>query len=410
MICVATLYAAWRALWRAPPIVAEAFGLLSEHPNRSGTLFRGEIVLHPNMPWDYIPTWILITTPPVAPILAAIGIAYLARVRPARWRGALANSTARFGLLALASLTLPVAAAIALNSNMFNGWRHVYFLYAPICVLAAFGLRALADIPKPRLRAGAFALAALGIAAAAVQMVQLRPCQNDYFNSLMDKSGLAGRWEMDYWHTSRREALDALLTMQPNGRVTMLETGGLYFNMMIIPENNRRRLHVNPNFPSFSFGGRSGRPDPPGTATVWAREVYGVPIVSIRDRRAKSEAAHREAYAAALAYEPVASAGGFDMYAGGGKTAYVKDDCGEESARGWFALSIFPPRPKRSAETGAGRGLGIRTDTLRLPRPRRRIRRRVRHNKRVAQLHDKPYRNVALPARRKPPVERPNSA
>ena len=359
-MCAATLYAAWPALWRDPSIIPEALGLLSGHPLHVGTLFRGEVVRWPNLPWDYAPTWILITTPPVALLLAALGIAYLARVRPARWRGAFENSLFRFGLLALACLTLPLAATIALNSNMFNGWRHMYFLYAPICVLAAFGLRALADIPKPSLRAAAFAAATLGIVAAIVQMVHLRPHQNDYFNSLVDKNGLAGRWEMDYWHTSRREALEALLTMQPNGRVTMRETGGLYLNMMIIPENDRRRLRVNPNFPSFSFIGRNARPDPPGTATVWTREIYGVPIVSIRDRRARSEAAHERAYAAARASEPVASAGGFDIYEDegddGGALTYVKDDCGEESARGWFALSIFPldqsDLPKRARDAG----------------------------------------------------------
>ena len=152
--CAAAFYAALPAMWRDPLGAAEALGLLSEHPNRAVTLFRGEIVQHPDTPWDYIPTWILITTPPVALILAAVGIVYLARLCAADWRGGLANSTARFGLLAAACLVLPAAAVIALDSNIFNGWRRVYFLYAPLCVLAAFGLRGLAALPKPGVRAG----------------------------------------------------------------------------------------------------------------------------------------------------------------------------------------------------------------------------------------------------------------
>ena len=359
-ICAATLYAAWPLLWREPLGAIEALGTLAQHPTKLDTLFRGETVLWPDIPWDYIPTWILITTPPVAPLLAALGIAYLARLCAVRPRDALANSTARYGLLALACLTLPVAAAVALNANLYTDWRHMYFLYAPLCVLAAFGLRALADIPRPNLRAAAFAAATLGIVAAAVQMVHLHPHQNDYFNSLVDKSGLAGRWEMDYSQLSLKEALETLLAMQPNGPVTVLESGALRINMMIIPESDRRRLHINPNFPSFSFGGRSGIPDPPGTATVWTREIYGVPIVTILDRRAKSEADHRAAYAAARASEPVASAGGFDIYADegedGGALTYVKDGCGEEDARGRFALSIFPldqsDLPKRTRSAG----------------------------------------------------------
>ena len=177
-ICVATFYAALPALWRDPLEIAGAFGLLAEHPNRAATLFRGEIVQHPDIPWDYIPTWILITTPPVALLLAALGIGYVARLCAADWRAALANSTARFGLLMVACLTLPVAAVIALNSNVYDDWRHMYFLYAPTCVLAAFGLRGLAAIPKPGVRVSALALAAVGIAVAVFEMVRIHPYQN----------------------------------------------------------------------------------------------------------------------------------------------------------------------------------------------------------------------------------------
>ena len=197
-------------LWRDPLSVADAFGALSRYPCNWRTLFRGELVQWPNMPWDFIPTWMLITTPP-----AALGIAALARLCAADWRGALDNSTARFGLLAVFCLTLPPAAAVALNSNLYDDWRLMYFLYAPTCVLAAFGLRALADIPRPILRAAALALAALGIALAVVRMVSLHPYQNEYFNPLVDKSGIDDRWQMECLGVSYREALETLLAMQP---------------------------------------------------------------------------------------------------------------------------------------------------------------------------------------------------
>ena len=354
----AVFYAAWPLLWRDPPNLVEALETLYRHPVRISILYRGELVRRlEDIPWDYIPAWALATTPPAAMLLAALGIAYLARLCAARRLAAFENSRARFGLLALACLTLPVAAAIALNSNIYHGARHMYFLYAPLCVLAAFGLRALADVPRPNLRAAAFAAAALGISAMAIQTVYLHPYQSDYFNSLVDKSDLGDRWQIDYWDASSgKEALETLLAMQPTGRVAAIGDEGLYYNMKIIPEDDRRRLHVNPNFPSFRIAHRSMRSDPSGDDSVWTREVYGVPIVSILDTRAESDAARRAAYAAARASEPVASAGGFDMYADGGRLAYAKDDCGEEDARGWFALSIFPvdksDLPKRTRDAG----------------------------------------------------------
>ena len=352
---VATLYAALPALWRDPLGIAAAAGLLAEHPHRGATLFRGEIVQHPNMPWDYIPTWILITTPPVALLLAAVGIGYAARLCAADWRGALSNSTARFGLLIAACLILPIVAVIALNSNAFNGWRHMYFLYAPTCVLAAFGLRGLAALPKPRLRAAALALAAVGIAAIAVRMVSLHPLQSDYFSPLLNKSGIADRWDMDYWRVSYREALETLLKTRTGERVAIAATHRgeqwmVEYNMEIIPPDERRRLHVNPNFPSFRVISGDG-----GENAIWTREIYGVPIVSLADVRAETESAFQEAYTAARASAPSASGGGFDVYADGGALTYINEDCGEEDARGRFSLFAFPvvqsdlPLPMRNA-------------------------------------------------------------
>ena len=357
-VCAATLYAAWPLLWRDPLGAAEALALLSEHPHRGGTLFRGEVVQWPNIPWDFIPTWMLITTPPVALILAAVGIGCAARLCAADWRGALANSTARFGLLMAACLILPVVGAIALNSNMYHDWRHVYFLYAPICVLAAFGLRGLAALPKPRLRAAALSAAALGLAAAAVQMVVLHPVQSEYFNPLADKSGLAERWEMNYWRVSYKEALDALLKLQPSGRIAAASTdvqSAMERNMELLPPDDRGRLFGALKFPSFRvFAGVGGDS---GDAVVWRREVYGVPIAAIADVRAETEAAFQDAYAAARAYKPTASAGGFDMRSDGGGLAYVNEDCGEEDARGMFELSIFPVDPSDLPRSARDDGL-----------------------------------------------------
>ena len=352
-MCAATFYAAWPLLWRDPLNIAEAFGTLSRHPRHWTTLFRGEIIHWPNIPWDFIPTWILITTPPAALLLAAIGIVYAARLCAARPRAAFENSPARFGLLALACLTMPAVAAIALNSNMYDDWRHVFFLYAPTCVLAAFGLRSLADIPKPSVRAGALALAALGIAIAVVQMVRLHPYQNEYFSPMSDKSEIANRWETGYWLVSRKEALETLIEMQPNGAVTAIDyvngvinVDGLIRNVRIIPKDDRARLHINPVFPSFIIvsgdkmervgGGDDGR------SPIWTREVYGVPLAAILDARAESAAAHAAAYASARTSQADASAGGFDIYADGGALTYVKDGCAEEDTRGRFGLSVFP--------------------------------------------------------------------
>ena len=56
------------------------------------------------------------------------------------------NTDLRFGLLLAGCVALPVAAAILLDSNLYNGWRQLYFLYGPVCLLAAIGLSRLASL------------------------------------------------------------------------------------------------------------------------------------------------------------------------------------------------------------------------------------------------------------------------
>ena len=333
LAAVLTLYASWPILWDYPLALAEGFRTLSAHPYLGGTWFRGAWVQWPNIPWDYIPSWMLVTTPPVALALAALGAAGVARLCVARWREAPFNSDARFGLLAAACLVLPVAAAAALNSNLYNGWRHMHFLYAPLCVLAAFGLNALASIPAPRLRVGAMACVALGIALAIVAMVRLHPNQSDYFNPLAD----AERWEMDYWHVSTKDALETLLETRPEERIRILSDLHIGRHIDILPADDRRRFQVVDYFPDFSVAIGDG-----GGSAVWQREVYGVPIVSILDERAESEAAYRAAYARARASAPLASAGGFDMYEDGDRLIYIKESCGESDTLGTFAWRIIP--------------------------------------------------------------------
>ncbi len=354
---VAALYAAWPLLWREPLAWIDAIRVLSVHPSPIATLFRGERILWPDMPWDFIPTWILITTPPMILALAALGIVRVGWLCAARPRAALfENSTARFGLLAAACLILPVAGVIALNSNLYNDWRQMYFLYAPMCVLVAFGLRALAALPKPSVRAGAFALVAVGIAFAVVQMVRLHPYQSVYFSPLANKSGIGDRWAMDYADASNREAVEALLAMQPSGRIAV--TAPLPYlltrSVALIPQDERRRLHIGAKYPSFRVVSRDGGDE--ADAAIWQRAVYGAPIVSVLDVRAQSEAAFNDDYAAARASEAVASAGGFDIHRVGDSLTYIKEDCGADDTLGTFYLRVFPSHwrdlPAAARESG----------------------------------------------------------
>ena len=107
-------------------------------------LFQGEWFVAADLPARYFPTWFTITTPPSTLLLGIIGACAVAWRSLARPRNALSDPNLRFGVVLLACFALPAIAVVALGVTLYNGWRHLYFLYAPFAVLAIFGLHWLA--------------------------------------------------------------------------------------------------------------------------------------------------------------------------------------------------------------------------------------------------------------------------
>ena len=358
------LYATFPLLWSDPTNLMDALVETTRHPVRIRSLFQGEWVAWPNIPSSFIPVWALITTPPAALVLAAVGLASAAALCARRWRGALGNTPERFWLLVAACAALPVLASALMDVNVYDDWRQLFFIYAPTCLLAALGLRsAVSLLPKREYRIGGYAIVLAALAIVVFQMVRLHPYQNDYFNALVNRNGaewLGNMYAMDYQGVSRREALEFLLETYPNERIAVDDRNGsdpaVYagFNLWAIPKDDRQRVAINRVFPDFKISKSAESP-------IWTREIYGVPIASIEDVRAESAAAHRAAYETARAAEPLARAE-FAIYAGsddaGGDTlVYVKEQCSEDDARGRFFIRAFPHRQDRSGESAREGGL-----------------------------------------------------
>ena len=353
-----TLYATWPLLWNDPPALAEALSTFSRFVHTdAATLFQGVYVQWSagNIPARYAPVWALITTPPAALALAAVGVGRVA------WLGARDGaalrpgvSEARFGALLAACLALPFVAVIVLESNLYNGWRQLYFVWAPACLLAALGLRwTLAAIRPLAARAAIIALVAISGGAVLAQTVALHPHQNDYFNPLVERSErLKTRYQMDYWNTSRREALEWLLAEYPDAPIYLDSVDPNYEivqNLLILPEADRRRIRVNRNFPDFIIASE-------GEGAIWTREIYGGVLTAILDRREEARAKKIAAYESARASEPLAESA-FDVYLNDSALTYVKEPCEESDTDAPFTLSITPSDPSDLPERARGRGM-----------------------------------------------------
>lgn len=94
-------------------------------------LFEGEEWKSHLMPWHYIPKYILITTPILVLAGGISGIATLFTTQKRENHFPL--------ILLLFTAFFPVVYVIYKESNLYDGWRHLLFVYAPFVVVSACG-------------------------------------------------------------------------------------------------------------------------------------------------------------------------------------------------------------------------------------------------------------------------------
>ena len=353
LAAAATLYAVSPYLWRNPLELIDAIVTLARHPIRIATLFQGEVVRAPEIPAHYLPTWMAITTPPAALLLSLAGIVAVLGRGLTRPRAALRNTpVTRFGALLAACLALPVAAVIAINSNLYNGWRQMYFLAAPSCLLAVYGLRRLlAAAPRRWLRQGIYALAAAALAGMAVDLARLHPYQQAYFNFLVDRrtpERLSDRYQVMYWGTEYREGLEYLLRRDPHATIHVVAANGWGLqlaraNLRILPAAERRRIVLTDGVPEAahryyvitSDSVADQRRRFPFSPVLYERRIYHDVIFTVTGL---DPSLAEDTTAAAF---PAASSD-FDLYLDGATLTYVKDGCAPEDLREKFFLHLFP--------------------------------------------------------------------
>ena len=348
-----TAYTSHPYYWENPLRFIEGVRELSQHPVIVENLFMGEIYLSNAVPWNYIPVWFAITAPPLTLILGSIGCLAVCWQAITRLIYTLRDREIRFRILLLGCVVLPVAVVIALQSNnIYNGWRHLYFLWGPFCLLAAIGMHAITNIHMGggiwkigerlpgRVRGGirlhmaqralAYGVAGIGLITTLTAMAALHPYQQFYFNALEDTKtpgALATRYDMYYWLTAHKRLLEYLLDRYPDDT---LRVWGAKENARILTQNDRERIvHVDGPDANFYFNlplyYRRDTPDPPKFHGI---EVYGSPVAFILAPNSDAYRNHyRAEYNDVEANGTLLSRSAFDIYAHNDALHYLSANC-----------------------------------------------------------------------------------
>jgi hypothetical protein len=160
-------------------------------------LFAGGEYSSTSLPWFYAPWWFAISTPPV--VLAGAALSLFVP------QGG--DAPRRIALWTIA--VAPVTAAIVMGSTLYDGVRHLEFVYPILVVLATAGWWAVLQRRTAWVRQGATVALGVGLVSILVVDVRLHPNQGVYFNSLVGgPRGAFKRYEMDYWGNCVLQAVE----------------------------------------------------------------------------------------------------------------------------------------------------------------------------------------------------------
>ena len=368
---IATTYIIHPYYWGNPLRFVEGIRSLSQHPFITENLFMGEVYFSDALPWNYIPVWFAITAPPAALFLGALGAAAVCWQSIARPLAALRDREIRFRALLFGCVVLPVAVVIILQSTLYYGWRHMYFLWGPFCLLAAVGLHSVvsariggglwkiaARLPGwirgvRRLhitqRALAYGVAGVGLLTTLTAMAALHPHQQVYFNALTDTKtpgALAERYDMDYWLVAQRQSVEYLLARYPDDILRLART----HNALILPQNDLNRIALSPPHEAdFYVSLPPNRWNVIGGPALHSVQAYGSDIAVIYAPSSDEyRSAYRAAYNDAETNGTLLARSDFDIYAHNGALHYLSANCAppmENALELRFFLHIFPANP-----------------------------------------------------------------
>jgi hypothetical protein len=246
----------WPYLW-ADPLGRfwETFREMSKYGWGGQVVFEGRWLYGTELPWYYIPKWVVMSVPLLYLLLLGVGVGFLIsravqnlRQRPFRlW----ASTADRMDWGSLGLLTAPVVAIIVLDSVVYDGWRHLFFIYPSLLYLSVVGAegvwRRAAQWEAsfaPSLRYALSAVLLGNLLWLSVWMVRNHPYQHVYFN-LLNRENKLGIYDLDYWGTSYKTAFFKIAAMDDREHIKVL--GGSYpalLNRDFLPPGLRYRFEM----------------------------------------------------------------------------------------------------------------------------------------------------------------------
>ncbi|HET6225772.1 MAG TPA: glycosyltransferase family 39 protein [Bacteroidia bacterium] len=235
----------WPVLWNSPVYYfSKAWEEMSQYTWPGTILYKGTFMKATTHPWHYLPVWIGITTPLPYLFLFFAGLFFMLQEY---WKKPLSFIFYRKDLQLMAACSVvTILIIILLKSTVYDGWRHVYFIYPAFTLIVLYGLRSIYTLLK---KYKSFVISGLVfiILFNLLQLFRLHPHEYVYFNRLAgkDMAAVKEKFDLDYYGVSSKEVLEYILKNDSSSSIKIFpELIPQRLNIQFLPVSQRNRVKL----------------------------------------------------------------------------------------------------------------------------------------------------------------------
>lgn len=213
-------------------------------------LYFGEYIRPKFAPWHYFFVWFFITTPVIYLFYIALGLFVVTKNilknflsisdnnKYLLWM----NKEQMINAYIFLIFFIPIYFIIILNSTLYTGWRHLYFIYPSLIFISLKGILFTKKIFKKFFIILNFLLIFFQILFLLIFIIISHPIQNIYFNNI-SKNFVINSFPYDYWGLSNLLMMEKLISLEYKDEPLNIATASLMDlnkTKLIMSENQKK--------------------------------------------------------------------------------------------------------------------------------------------------------------------------
>lgn len=208
----------------------------------STIVFMGKIISKAELPWYYVPLWILISVPVWYLLLFAVTAIFsicigVKQIMAKNNFILLFFTKYKYVTWCVLLMAIPWLGIVVMHSTIYNGWRHCYFFLPPMILFALFGVKYLSGKGKKYVPV-LLTVIILGGGCQLIWIGNNHPYEMVYFNNIGKHYGEF--FDRDYWNVAVLDAFRYIAENEPNDKFSVETTGTDLYRYMLEDEERDR--------------------------------------------------------------------------------------------------------------------------------------------------------------------------